>query len=117
MENELKLKQLNTLLAGQFVLLHLRINTPGLVIPEHLTKQTNLTLQVSKLFKGAMEINDHGIVCDLLFNQQYFTCRIPFEAIWGASSDQGKTYLFEAQKSENTTEKATTGRPSLKRVK
>ena len=41
-----------------------------------------------------MEITEDRITADLLFGGRYFTCVVPFEALWGCSSEKGESIVW-----------------------
>jgi stringent starvation protein B len=66
----------------------------GVTVPTHLAKGEVLTLKLSKLFRGSMELTREKVTADLLFDEQYFTCTVPLEAVWGATSEGGETVIW-----------------------
>jgi hypothetical protein len=88
-----KYETLNRYLLDEYVLVHLDPTKTGVVVPSHLAKGEVLTLKLSKLFRGALELSKEKVSADLLFDQDYFTCIIPLESIWGATSFGGETVV------------------------
>jgi len=85
---------IDRLLKGDHVLIHVTPAAAGVQLPPHLSTVPWVTLKISRLFRGALEISDHGVAADLLFNGRYFSCRVPFEAIFGCSDENGRTTIW-----------------------
>jgi hypothetical protein len=92
-----KYDTLDRLLEEEYVLVHLRSETPGLVIPPHLLENPTVTLKLSRFFRGGIDLRPDMVVTDLLFKQHYFTCLIPFTAIWAVSSVKGSTIVWDSE--------------------
>lgn len=86
-----KKKLIDSLLAGDHVLIHLGPQEPGVTLPVHLMSNHTVTLKLSRHFRGALTLHADHIETHLLFGQAYFQCRIPYEAIWGVTSENGET--------------------------
>lgn len=89
-----KRETLEELLEQKYVMAHLDPRAEHVVIPEHLKESPTLTLQLSLRFRGEMEIERTLIKADLLFSGEYFTCQIPFDAIWALTSEEGEMRLW-----------------------
>lgn len=89
-----KYEALNRFLLDEYVLIHLDPTCAGVVVPAHLTKTQVVTLKLSKLFRGAMELTKEKVSADLLFEQDYFSCVVPLDAVWGATNDKGDTVVW-----------------------
>lgn len=89
-----KYEAINRFLLDEYVLIHLDPTRAGVVVPAHLMKGQVLTLKLSKLFRGAMEVTEEKVTADLLFEQDYFSCVVPFDAVWGATNDKGDTVVW-----------------------
>lgn len=89
-----KFKTINRLLLDDHVLVHVDSNKPGVDLPEHLRKSSAVILKLSKLFRGALSVLEDKVVTDLLFDFGYYTCHVPMDAIWGATSDKGKSTIW-----------------------
>ncbi|MBN8547782.1 MAG: hypothetical protein J0M12_00555 [Deltaproteobacteria bacterium] len=89
-----KYEVLNRFLLDEYVLIHLDPSRAGVVVPNHLTKSQVLTLKLSKLFRGAMELTKEKVTADLLFEQDYFSCTVPLDAVWGATNEKGDTVVW-----------------------
>lgn len=96
-----KQKSIEKLLdSGDYVLVHLNPRNKDLVVPEYLCKDPSLTLKLSKFFRGKLDISEEQVSADLLFGGKYFTCKIPYDAIWGCTSEKGENLIWP----ENTPE-------------
>lgn len=84
-----KYKVVNALLEEEFILVHLSTEEEGISIPEKLKVQPTVTLKLSRRFRGAMELKQDRIEADLLFDGEYFSCVIPWKALWGVSTPKG----------------------------
>ena len=85
---------INSFLNGEYVLLHVATSFPDLIVPDYLKDKSSVTLKISQYFVGKMEVLSDRIQTDLLFNGKYFSCTIPFEAIWGISGSGGENILW-----------------------
>lgn len=128
-----KHSSLGRLLEGEYALVHLDPSVQGVRLPEHLLAQPTVTLKLSKLFRGAVELRDDRVEAELLFGSEYFSCLVPFEAIWGITDAAGKNFIWPetapgdiltrlqtqtSDKSENKeSDKAVKKQPHLRRVK
>ncbi len=86
-----KKKLIDSLLAGDHALIHLGPQEPGVTLPVHLMSNHTVTLKLSRHFRGTLILHADHIETHLLFGQAYFQCRIPYEAIWGVTSENGET--------------------------
>lgn len=77
-----------------YVLVHLDPRNKDLFVPEHLTRDSSVTLKLSRYFRGKLEINEDAICAELLFGGEYFSCVIPFEAVWGCTSETGENIIW-----------------------
>lgn len=91
-----KFEALNRFLEDEYVMAHLDTANPDLVIPQHLKAQATVTLKLSRLFRGGIEVSSDRVVTNLMFNQKYFACIIPLSAIWGLTSEKGENILWPA---------------------
>lgn len=82
------------LLEDEFMLVHVAPNVSGVTLPPHLLAAPSVTLKLSRLFRGALTVGSEKIEADLLFGSTYFTCVVPFAAIWGASSASGSNIVW-----------------------
>ena len=90
-----KYKSLTKLLdSDDYVLVHLNPKNKDLIVPDHLAQDPSVTLKLSRYFRGQLEINEDGISAELLFGGSYFTCSIPYDALWGCTSEQGENIIW-----------------------
>lgn len=82
------------LLNDEQVLVHINPQCQGVHIPHHLFDNRTVTLRLSRFFKGALSTDSEKISAELLFGQEYFSCLIPWNSIWGASSIRGEEYIW-----------------------
>jgi hypothetical protein len=82
------------LLDDEQVLVHINPSTDGVAIPPHLSENRTVTLRLSRFFKGDLFLDDEKVTAELLFGPEYFTCVLPWECIWGASSIRGQEYIW-----------------------
>lgn len=82
------------LLNDEQVLVHINPQCQGVHIPNHLFDNRTVTLRLSRFFKGALSTDTEKISAELLFGQDYFSCVIPWNSIWGASSIRGEEFIW-----------------------
>jgi hypothetical protein len=82
------------LLDDEQVLVHINPSTPGVVIPPHLSENRTVTLRLSRFFKGDLSLDTEKVTAELLFGPEYFTCVLPWQSIWGASSIRGQEFIW-----------------------
>jgi hypothetical protein len=82
------------LLDDEQVLVHINPATSGVIIPPHLSENRTVTLRLSRFFKGDLFIDEESVTAELLFGPEYFTCVLPWDSIWGASSIRGQEYIW-----------------------
>lgn len=82
------------LLDDEQVLVHVNPVAPGVDLPQHLKESRTVTLRLSRYFKGDLFTDELKVSADLLFGASYFTCVIPWNAIWGASSIREEEFLW-----------------------
>ena len=87
-------KTIEKLLNDEQVLVHVNPQCQGLTIPSHLCGNRTVTLRLSRFFKGALSTDDQKISAELLFGPDYFSCTIPWNSIWGASSVRGEEHIW-----------------------
>lgn len=78
----------------EYVLVHIDSRASGVKLPPHLMENPSVTLKLSRLFRGGIELKTSQIETDLLFGDRYFTCVIPFAAIWGATNCDGNNVIW-----------------------
>ncbi len=89
-----KYEAVNKHLEEEYVLVHLAPSIAGTTLPEHLMANNSVTLKLSRLFRGGIEVQKSKIVTDLLFGDKYFSCVIPLKAVWGLTSHNGKNFIW-----------------------
>ncbi len=87
-------RTIEKLLNDEQVLVHINPQCQGVTIPSHLFDNRTVTLRLSRFFKGALSTDEDKISAELLFGQDYFSCLIPWNSIWGASSIRGEEYIW-----------------------
>ena len=107
---------LNRLLEDEYALVHLDPGVDGVVVPRHLSAGPTVTLKVSRLFRGALVVEDERFVADLLFGGDYFTCVVPFGAIWGLTSATGSNVMWPEDTPEEVREKLVQPQPAPAKV-
>lgn len=89
-----KYKFLQRHLIDEHVLIHIDPNLPEVQVPTYLKETPTLTLKLSRLFRGNLEVKEDRIIAELLFGQSYFTCCIPISAIWGITNVKGENRVW-----------------------
>lgn len=85
-----KMKLFEELMQEDHVLVHLDGSAEGVELPDHLQGNPALTLKLSYLFQGETSFDDDAIVTHLKFSGTYHRCVLPWSAIWGMTSAEGK---------------------------
>lgn len=85
---------LTRLLEEEHALVHLDPSGEGVELPAHLMGGPTVTLKVSRLFRGSLKVEAERLVADLLFGDDYFTCVVPFAAVWGMTSAAGSNIMW-----------------------
>jgi hypothetical protein len=85
--------QLQRLLIDEYALVHLNPKSVGVEVPEEFKSQEVLTLKLSKLYRGKLDVTRERVLAELLF-EEYFTCIVPLAVIWGMTSVKGETYIW-----------------------
>jgi len=93
-ENKEKFETLNRLLDEEYILVHVDTTVEEVTIPENLKIQPTVTLKLSRLFRGGIELSSDRILSNLLFNNNYFACVLPLKAIWGVTSEKGNNVMW-----------------------
>ncbi len=89
-----KLKTLNRCLLDEYVLVHINPKAPDVIVPEQLALQPTVTLKLSRLFRGAMQVKTDRVEAELLFGSSYFKCVLPFNAIWGVTNYKNENFIW-----------------------
>jgi stringent starvation protein B len=92
--NREKFREIDRLLEDEYIMLQIDPSCSGVDIPDHLRDSPSVTLQISRLFRGSMEVTEKKIEAHLLFSGSYYCCVVPFEAIWAAVSAEGEEKLW-----------------------
>jgi stringent starvation protein B len=74
-------------LQKDYVVIQVNPLMEGLDVPAHLLQSPNITLKLSYLYRGGLDLQDDKVVADLLFGSSYYCCSIPYEAIWAISPE------------------------------
>ncbi len=74
---------------NECIFVFLNTSNEELVVPQNLKNSSSLTLQLSLLFRGNLFFIDSGIKVDLLFDEDYENCFLPWSSIWGARPETG----------------------------
>ncbi len=85
----------DTWIQDDHILVHLDARKDEVMVPAHLKDQHSLTLKLSMFFQGETKADDEKISSYLRFNNEYFECIIPWNAVWGMTSDQGVQKIWE----------------------
>jgi stringent starvation protein B len=89
-----KVDTLNRFLNDEHMLIHLCPRSKGVSIPDYLMDNPTVTLKLSRHFRGKLEITEERVKTELLFNDKYFDCVVPFEALWGMTSFRGQFLMW-----------------------
>lgn len=92
--NKEKFETIEKLLNDEYLLVHLDSTKEGVDLPGHIMDSPQVTLKLSRLFRGGLEVTQDSLVSNLLFGSQYYLCKVPMIAIWGATSWQGHNIIW-----------------------
>lgn len=92
--NRTKKNVIDKILENDHALLHVDSSSPGTSLPQSLMNQHSVTLKISRLFRGDLELQEDKIRADLLFNGSYFTCLVPYANIWGVTDEFSKSTIW-----------------------
>lgn len=81
-------------MASDHALVHLDSRRSGVSLPAQLLNQHTVCLKLSYNFQGRTSYDDEGVTSFLRFDGNYFECIIPWTAVWGMSSADGKRYIW-----------------------
>lgn len=102
------------LLFDEHLLAHINPGGDGVNLPARLMGNPTVTLKLSKLFRGRVELLEDRIEAELLFGGEYFTCIIPLAAVWGVTSSTGKnTFWLDSAPAGLVENVATTSEKSM----
>jgi len=96
-----KKKVLEKLLNESFVLIQVNTQAIGVDLPADVKLMSNVTLKISRYFRGRMDVIEKGVVAELLFSGEYYTCVIPYTAIIGMCGENGENYSWSRQEVES----------------
>ena len=85
---------LERFLNDEHTLVHVAPRADDVEVPENLRHSPTVTLKLSRYFRGKMEISATGVSAELLFGETYFTCKVPFAAVWGMTSVKGQFLMW-----------------------
>lgn len=114
-EREEKVKKIKRLLLDEHILVHLKSSFPGVDLPEHLYKLPAVTLKLSTLFRGSLEVQDDKIISELLFNSEYYRCILPIDAIGAVTSVSGETFAWTEPQGEGGESESAQKEPARRR--
>lgn len=89
-----KKETISRYLIDEYVLIHVKPEITGVIIPEHLTDQPSVTLKISKFFQGILSLLEEQIETELKFSGTYFKCVIPYSAVWGMTTLKGESIVW-----------------------
>ena len=78
----------------RFIMVHVNTSVAGVNLPSHLGKAPTVTLKISNEFRGSLELTTEEIVAELLFGDDYYTCHLPFSAIWAVGTPEGQVQFW-----------------------
>ncbi len=81
-------------MASDHALVHLDSRKQGVSVPQNLLGQHTVCLKMSYNFQGRTSYDDDGVTSFLKFDGHYFECVVPWNAVWGMSSADGKRYVW-----------------------
>lgn len=90
-----KIKCFEEWMAGDHALVHIDSSRESVIVPSHLKNNPALTLKLSYLFNGKTTFNENDISAHLKFSGNYFECIIPWDTLWGMSSENGEQKIWK----------------------
>ncbi len=90
-----KRRVIDELLNEDHVLLHVDSTREDVKVPDSCNNNPTLTLKISRLFYGKVELEEEGISSQLKFSGEYFDCYFPWDAVWGVTSEKGEQKIWE----------------------
>ncbi|MCC6953735.1 MAG: hypothetical protein IT290_06430 [Deltaproteobacteria bacterium] len=93
-ENTSKRKTFEEWLKDDHVLVHIDARHAGVIVPTHLAGNPTLSLKLSRLFQGTTDCDELGITTHLKFSGDYFQCVLPWEAVWGMTSERSQQQIW-----------------------
>jgi len=86
-KQRLKRDKLSKLLEHGMVMVHLDARRAGVSVPEELRDDPHLRLNLSYRFRPCdLELSDEGVQATLTFGGEPWSCRVPFDALFGLTS-------------------------------
>ncbi len=82
------------LMKHDHVLVHLDSKKEGVSVPKHLANNPSLALKLSYHFQGTTSVDDEAVTAQLKFQAEYFSCVLPWEAIWGLTGSNGEKAIW-----------------------
>ena len=73
---------LTEMLSHGLTTIQIDTNYLGVDVPKAFRGTTNMRLNLSYKFRSRLELTDFGIVARLSFDRVWYTCRIPWCAVW-----------------------------------
>jgi hypothetical protein len=92
--DEEKQQTLEQLLQEEYALVHLDSTRKGVTLPDKIMNLASVTLKLSRLFRGGIELFNDRVETKLLFGKDYHPCIIPFSCIWGLTSIKGSNIIW-----------------------
>lgn len=76
------------------VMVQLDARRSGVVVPEHVSSQCDLKLNLSHRFAGPMEVGEEMVRAELSFGGRPFVCELPLSAIYAVVSHTTHEFFF-----------------------
>ena len=111
-----KFKKIKRMLLDEHVLVHLKPSYPGVDIPPHLRGAPTVTLKLSTLFRGGLDVQEDMIVAELLFNAEYYQCHIPLDAIGAVTDVSGETFFWEELSADGAAAPSPAKKPTFRKA-
>jgi len=92
--NAEKTSKFDEWMLGDHALVHLDSRRAGVEVPDNLKNNPSLTLKLSYLFSGETTHDESGITTYLKFGGNYSKCVLPWSAVWGMTSAEGKQMVW-----------------------
>lgn len=94
-KNRSKRKLFEELLASTDVFVQVNPLKEEVELPAKFEEHPSIALKMSNAFNFQPEVNDKGIVATLKFGEEYFTCVLPWESIWGVYTESGENKIWK----------------------
>lgn len=79
---------------GDHCIVHVDSRHPDVNVPTQYRSTPAVSFRLSQNFVGLTEFSEHGIESDLLFGAQRYLCFLPWESVWGVTSETGAYTLW-----------------------